>query len=432
MNKRILFSICACIGLFALSGCDQDPMPSHFETTAAKDVHFNASENSYTFKVISSFNWNFENLPEWISASPTSGVGITEVKITIAANQGFARNITLNLQAPSIGYVWPINISQERAGSPLFVLEKYTFNTLQWVSIAPEIENDFNTQYTWELDGEIFSSEKEFRTLFTQTGTHSLKLSVENALGNHTQETQLTISDDTYIAGVTTLFEYKPAPGQHQNQGYTQLATAQKLLNGGSSLTGLGGFGGYIILGFDHVVVNKPNAPDFLVQGNAFSGFSEPGIVFVMQDTNGNGEPDDTWYELKGAFHDDPEVYRASYTVTYFRPESGLVSWEDEDGLTGTVLMTSPDRFLNWDLISPSYTVTGPHLNIPYSAAGLWGYADTSESGNLDIANAIDAAGNPVHLTGINFIKIQTASLQNMGAFGELSTEIQSIKDLNL
>lgn len=60
-------------------------------------------------------------------------------------------------------------------------------------------------------------------------------------------------------------------------------------------------FRGYIIVGFDHSIPNSGNQYDFCVQGNAFDGSSEPGIVWVMQDINGNGLPDDEWYELKGS-----------------------------------------------------------------------------------------------------------------------------------
>ena len=39
----------------------------------------------------------------------------------------------------------------------------------------------------------------------------------------------------------------------------------------------------------------------FAIQGNAFDSSNEPGIVWVMQDVNGNGLPDDEWYELRGS-----------------------------------------------------------------------------------------------------------------------------------
>jgi hypothetical protein len=57
----------------------------------------------------------------------------------------------------------------------------------------------------------------------------------------------------------------------------------------------LGGWGGYIVFGFDHSVENGSGG-DLYIRGNAFEGNSEAGVVWVMQDENGNGLPDDTWY----------------------------------------------------------------------------------------------------------------------------------------
>lgn len=59
----------------------------------------------------------------------------------------------------------------------------------------------------------------------------------------------------------------------------------------------LGGWGGYIVVGFDHSIDNSSSGYkggyNFSITGNAFKGSSEPGIVYVMQDTNGNTLPDD-------------------------------------------------------------------------------------------------------------------------------------------
>ena len=52
----------------------------------------------------------------------------------------------------------------------------------------------------------------------------------------------------------------------------------------------LGGFGGYIIVGFDHSIAARGLEYDFAIQGNAFGGAgasgqsNEPGVVWVMQD----------------------------------------------------------------------------------------------------------------------------------------------------
>lgn len=76
--------------------------------------------------------------------------------------------------------------------------------------------------------------------------------------------------------------------------------------------------------GFDHSVYNKPDVSsnggyDFSIIGNPFDGSSEPGIVYVMQDENGDGLPNDTWYELRGSETGKAETYQ-HYAVTYYRP----------------------------------------------------------------------------------------------------------------
>ena len=80
---------------------------------------------------------------------------------------------------------------------------------------------------------------------------------------------------------------------------------------------------------FDHSIANVQGQADVLIQGNAnFEGNSEPGIVMVSKDENGNGLPDDTWYELKGSADADSVgkvIY--GYTITYQRPAT-----EDADG----------------------------------------------------------------------------------------------------
>ena len=60
-------------------------------------------------------------------------------------------------------------------------------------------------------------------------------------------------------------------------------------------MVSLGGFGGYIVVGFDHSIQASGGygGYDFSITGNQFSGSSEPGVVWVMPDENGNGEPDD-------------------------------------------------------------------------------------------------------------------------------------------
>ena len=72
-------------------------------------------------------------------------------------------------------------------------------------------------------------------------------------------------------------------------------------------------------MGFDHSIDNSSSGYkggyNFSITGNAFKGSSDPGIVYVMQDTNGNTLPDDEWYELKGSEYGKEETVQ-EYAVT--------------------------------------------------------------------------------------------------------------------
>lgn len=67
-------------------------------------------------------------------------------------------------------------------------------------------------------------------------------------------------------------------------------------------------------------------------------GSAEPGIVLVSKDENGNGLPDDEWYELAGSeYGTDTEI--RDYEITYYRPEpeNADVRWIDNQGNEGYV-----------------------------------------------------------------------------------------------
>ena len=220
----------------------------------------------------------------------------------------------------------------------------------------------------------------------------------------------------------------------------------------------LGAWGGYIVVGFDHSIENK-GGNDFSIAGNQFAQSSEPGIVWVMQDTNGNGLPDDEWYELKGSEYGKQETL-TSYAMTYYRPKSDntAISWKDNRGNAGTVERNSSHEqgyYPGW-IDMESYTlygtrlaanttrhpITGDYYNNPYD----WGYADNAGSdqaaGNVSdgdqrknyfkIANAVNADGSAANLKYIDFIKVQTGISQNSGPLGEVSTEVFAFEDENL
>ena len=264
----------------------------------------------------------------------------------------------------------------------------------------------------------------------------------------------------------TEVVEYCPAPGQFigdtKTGGFTgnersvadAVAYAEMRL-GKKSFVSLGAFGGYIVVGFDHSIDNNEGY-DFAIQGNAFDTSSEPGIVWVMQDENGNGEADDTWYALAGS-EASAEGTVENYSVTYFRPagDEQPVKWVDSEGVEGEVdyLKTyhpQPSYYPAW-MTEESYTLTGIRLkeqNYDKSGNGQmwilppygWGYADnysqtdwlpTFKAVNcFDISQAIDSDGRAIKLEYIDYIKVVTACNGKSGHLGEISTEVCDFYDL--
>ncbi|TXE07786.1 cell surface protein [Gelidibacter salicanalis] len=313
--------------------------------------------------------------------------------------------------------------------------------------------NENNSVYTetWSLGDSIVSNADTYIFVPKNSGTYKLNYAAVNEAGTFTYDYTITvlpklrpITDDSK-AFVTELIEYMPSPGQFINKKPGNLESAEGVL-GGRGLVSLGGWGGSVTYAFDHTVLNHADKNDLIIYGNAMPTFSEPGIIYVMQDDNANGLPDDMWYEIKGSAHDLEGTDRA-YEITYFRPVTaeGDVDWKDSKGNTGVIAKNAFHKqayYPEW-ITEDSYTISGTLLsdsNVDMSNPSYitskpfeYGYADNTSGGDqIDLADAIDAEGNPVNLSGIDFIKIQTGVQANMGWLGELSTEITGIADLNL
>lgn len=273
-------------------------------------------------------------------------------------------------------------------------------------------------------------------------------------------DNEITRNGNGNSATRCTVFEYTPAPGQFINENFTAstpaeaCAYAEGRLNAETaSYVSLGAFGGRIIVGFGRSVPNGGEGVyDFEIAGNAFSGSSEPGIVWVMQDENGNGLPDDTWYELRGSEWDNAEtVY--GYSVTYHRPaeSGGPVTWSDNLGGSGEIRRVAQHRqdsyYPAW-IVSDSYTLSGtrlrtnayadPELSTEESEYWVWdsfewGYVDNigSNGNRFSISDAMNADGTPAALASIDFIMVQTAVQGASGGLGELSTEVTRFRDLH-
>lgn len=320
-------------------------------------------------------------------------------------------------------------------------------------SVTLEAINENNAVYEekWILGDSIVSNEDAYTFIPKNSGSYIINYEAVNASGTFEYEYQITVAakirpiTKSSNAYVTELLEYLPAPGQFINKSPGNIESAQGLI-GGTGLVSLGAWGGSISFAFDHTVLNKEGANDLVIYGNPQENLSEPGIVYVMQDDNANGLPDDTWYEIKGSAH-ELEGSSRDYAITYFRPEtiSEDIAWEDNTGNTGVVTRNNFHRqayYPEW-ITEDSYSISGTLLsdrNIDVSNPGFitsmpfeYGYADNTVGGDeIDLADAIDEDGNPVELSGIDFVKIQTGIQANMGWLGELSTEVSGIADLSL
>ncbi|MFA8299406.1 MAG: T9SS type A sorting domain-containing protein [Hyphomicrobiales bacterium] len=268
------------------------------------------------------------------------------------------------------------------------------------------------------------------------------------------------------------LIEYKPAPGQFINSPLGTPAQAEEVVTNGNSVVSLGSFGGYITFKVNGGITNDADHPygiDFIIFGNAFENNSEPGIIQVQKDENGNGEPDGTWYEIAGSDHFFKSTIK-NYSITYTNPggeNAEDVLWTDNQGANGSVptngyhdqpYYPTSELFPNYPqdnvtftgTLVPSRTILDPSDNIWKSRHYRFGYADNTAMNagadlsvpsnpygedavqgaggdGIDLNWAVDKNGNHVDLDRVDFIRIYTSSNTIAGIIGEVSTEYSYI-----
>ena len=326
----------------------------------------------------------------------------------------------------------------------------YLFDAKDYVSSGKLLHFDADGKFLWSANtGDIPS-----RAVFVSSIYNPTEMDYKPSIGG----------SSPYIAAVD---EYVPAPGQFINtmplyeEGDDAAAMARKcteaIADNNGGMVSLGGYGGYITFHFDHSVKNVDGEYDIYIKGNAMDNGSEPGIVMVSKDTNGNGLPDDEWYELSGSADvDSVGKVKYGYEITYTYKEMSDVPWTDNLSRSGTVdrnTYHTQEYFPLWLLQTQAgrqsvLTFRGTLLpNNAYDKSGkgtMWvlpalryGYVDNiknsnAEGNSFDIGWAVEPESRtPVYLDYVDFVRVYTGMNQKAGWLGETSTEITGAKDLH-
>ena len=245
------------------------------------------------------------------------------------------------------------------------------------------------------------------------------------------------------------VLEFLPAPGQFVNEFYSATtmeeacAYAQSRIDNRYYIS-LGGFGGYIVVKCKTPIANSGGSYDVGIYGKFHEGNSEPGVVWVSQDTNSNGVADDAWFELYGS-ESEKDTTLHNYSITYSRTDdSEIITWHDSEGASGTIERNGfhrQDYFPAW-VTENEYTLSGTLL--PDNSEWIeinqewvlhafeWGYADnfstidvmTDKVNRFRISDARTASGELANLSQIDFVKVQSATNVIHPAIGEVSTEV--------
>lgn len=297
---------------------------------------------------------------------------------------------------------------------------------------------------------------------------------------------------------------YLPAPGQRVNISPWKIAeNSLGTPRGGGTQTPnndevvtLGGFGGQIVLAFDHDVENNPANPmglDAIVFSNALWYDGDPNLhwaefatIEIMSELNDNNipgnDPGEQWYIIPGSCLSDADTWRTQHwargTINGYPAYTG---WPDDYNTSAYELFpqyqdigTPPTS--TWVFINPNSEDADPSNDY---LEGWWGYAEYtptlllgdrnaddfnnaySDAPNMppelfytipddpytvgisagsgggdafDISWAVDpCTWQPANLQTFRYIRLTTAvDIRQLGVLGEISAEIDAVADVRL
>lgn len=350
----------------------------------------------------------------------------------------------------------------------------FTTNRYDVVKIEPEVTitdgGGIAATYQWSVKengkDSIISDQKVLQFISPLSGEYNVDFTVTCGKTTEKVTTKVSVNTDdkVYNQRAVKVIDYLPAPfnfysffqyvGGDSKEGLIEYAQTE-YTNG--SYLDLGTFGGYIILQFDHTVINTFGKKDFLVE---CTNSKVPVAIQVAYDANKNGVADNNeWYEIAGSeYHKSTTV--KDYEITYSKPDlskepvpgkyswqvnTELQKWSDNKGVSGYITQTewtNPDDYYPmW--IGDSFTFKGTKLYLPVKDVSdgegtkwnvgtfEWGYGGIKDS-NIDINWAVDKDGEKVHLPGIDFVRLYNPVFTEIGVNGLLTGTFWNIKDLHL
>ncbi|OUL63235.1 hypothetical protein [Flavobacterium sp. AJR] len=340
--------------------------------------------------------------------------------------------------------------------------------TYQWVMTKNPVNKTTDS---------IVGNSKDLRFIALYSGAYELTLNVSADGKKGSKKTLVNVTNETknYNPYITAIYDFDPAPGMFANDlfkiGFTKEDIMRVALGRINETSvgyplDLGGFGGSIIVGFDHTVINNAGQKDFRVYGGDLTDKGNPpapGLLFVAYDKNGNGKPDDDeWYEIIGSQHTKENTTK-NFKITYHKPAIGkpvVVSGPNdpfidrehiycENNNSETYYLprskTKKEYYPAWATQNTA-VYEGTRLNVKFTPlrpgqttlwnfeAPEWGYVNAVNP-DIDIDWAVDKNGNKANLPGINFIKIVNCVSEPMGLCHQqssMATRFAGAADLHI